>query len=492
MTGAAAPMARPIETLAAHSAVRRLFTALALAVVALALVAPGASADRRAEVSIMDDQLLLGASQAKINRHMATFRKLGVDRLRVSAFWNQIAPAAQSRRKPVGFNAASPVDRHYNWAALDRIVAAAARSRLRIMISISTPAPIWATGRTSRPNPLWKPSATEFGLFAEAVATRYAPWVDHWAISNEPNQGGWLQPQSDGSGLVAPHLYRAMVHAAYPRIKRADPTSVALVGELASSGRAGRGRRNPIRPLIFLRTMACRDARYRPMRRGRCRNFKPLPIDALGHHPYQFFFPPTMPSRNKNDAAIGDTRRLLRVIDRLVRLRALDPGRGRRLTVHYTEFGYQTKPPDPFGVGLGTQRRYLQRAAYIAWRAPRVREINQFRLTDGALRGSGVARFREFQSGLVFRTGRNKPAYKVFPHPFVVTGDHFWGQVRAGERHTVRVQRRTGGGYTTVAQVRTDRRGYFSFRLPGRRPGLYRYTYTGQPSGTSGIIRVGR
>jgi hypothetical protein len=421
---------------------------------------------------------------------MATFRKLGIDRLRVSAFWYQLAPTARSRRKPAGFNGANMRDPRYNWGLLDRIVDAAARSGLRIMISITTPAPFWATGRSSA---LWKPNPGEFGAFAEAVATRYAPWVDHWGISNEPNQGGWLQPQSDRSGLVAPHLYREMVHAAYPRIKRADPDSVALVGELASSGRAGRGARTPIRPLIFLRTMACRDERYRPMRRGRCRNFKPVPIDALGHHPYQFFFPPTMPSRNRNDAAIGDTRRLLRVVDRLVRLRGLAPGRSRRLTLHYTEFGYQTNPPDPFaGVKLGTQRRYLQQAAYLAWRAPRVRELNQFRLTDGGLDGSGVQRFREFQSGLVFRSGRNKPAYRVFPHPFVISGNRFWGHVRPGGSHMVRVQRRTGGGFTTVAQVRTNERGYFSFRLPGRRPGLYRYTYTGEPSGTSGTIRVGR
>ena len=441
----------------------------------------------------MDDQLLLGASQAKVERHMITFRRLGVDRLRVSAFWNQIAPASTSRRKPSGFNGANMRDPRYNWLFLDRVISSAARQGLRIMVSITTPAPIWATGRTSRPNPLWRPSAAEFAAFAEAVVSRYAPYVDHWGISNEPNQGGWLQPQSDRSGLVAPHLYRAMVHAAYPRIKRLDPTSVALLGELASSGRRGRGRRTPIRPLIFLREMACRDARYRPIRRGRCRNFKPLPIDALGHHPYQFFQPPNRPSLNPHDAAIGDTGRLMRVVDRLVRRRALDPRRGRRPSVFYTEFGYQTNPPDPFaGVRLSTQSRYLQQAAYVAWRTPRVRALNQFRLTDGALDGSGVRRFREFQSGLVFRRGGNKPAYRIFPHPFVITGNRFWGQVRPGGRHTVRVQRSPGRGgrFRTISQVETNGRGYFSFRLPGRQRGLYRYVYTDGPRGTSGTVRV--
>jgi hypothetical protein len=229
------------------------------------------------------------------------------------------------------------------------------------------------------------------------------------------------------------------------------------------------------------------------MRRGRCRNFKPLPIDALGHHPYQFFQPPNRASINPHDAAIGDTGRLLRVVDRLVRQRALDPRRGRRPSVFYTEFGYQTNPPDPFaGVRLGTQSRYLQQAAYVAWRTPRVRSLNQFRLTDGALDGSGVRRFREFQSGLAFRSGRRKPAYRIFPHPFVITGNRFWGHVRPGGRHTVRVQRSPGRGgrYRTVAQVETNGRGYFSFRLPGRRRGLYRYVYTDGPRGTSDTVRV--
>ena len=131
------------------------------------------------------------------------------------------------------------------------------------------------------------------------------------------------------------------------------------------------------------------------MRSGRCRDFKPIPADAIGHHPYQLLTSPFRRSINRYDAAINDSRKLLRVIDRLTRLRALRPGLGRRLNVYYTEFGYQTSPPDPFaGVSLRTQRRYLQQAAYVVWRSPRVKEINQFRLTDGGITGSGAAPLR--------------------------------------------------------------------------------------------------
>ncbi len=467
---------------------------VALSVAALAIPAP-ASAARGAEVSIMDDQLLLNSSKAEIDKEMALFSAMGIDRLRVSAFWNQIAPDALSRKKPTGFDGANSFDPRYAFGPLDRVVAGASEHGIRVMVTISTPAPIWATGRSGKPNPLWKPSPAEFGAFTAAVVGRYARSVDHWGISNEPNQGNWLQPQTDKRGrLISPHLYRALVHAAYPRIKALDPDSVALVGELAASGRDGRGASANQRPLRFLRALACRDSRYRPIRTGRCKGFRPVPADAIGHHPYQLLLSPTRRSDNRDDAAINDGRRLLGVIDRLTRVGALKSGTGRRLNVFYTEFGYQTNPPDPFaGVSLAKQRRYLQQAAYLVWRTPRIRGLNQFQLRDGALDGFGPNRFREFQSGLLFRNRRAKPSFRTFRHPFVITGDRFWGHVRPGGAHTVRVEyrRRPKDRFELVAQLLTNKRGYFSRRLPGRNPGQYRYRYA-QPAGTSGVLTVRR
>jgi hypothetical protein len=474
-----------------HRFARRLAAAALAACAAVLALAPAhAGAARNLEVSMMDDQLLLGASQASVDRNLRIIAGLGVDRLRVSAFWNTIAPDAGSKTKPAGFDGSQPFDPRYNWTALDRVVASAVRSNLKVMISITTPVPLWATGRQRGRNNLWRPSAGEFGAFAEAVATRYAQFVDHYGISNEPNQGGWLQPQSDSSGLIAPHLYRAMALAAYPRIKRGDPTSTALLANLAPSGSSsGRGRRTPIRPLAFLRAMACVNSSWRPTRSGPCASFRTIPLDAVGHHPYSFFMPPSRPQRVGDDVGIGDGRRLLRALDRLVARGRLAPSRGRRLDVYYTEFGYQTNPPDPFaGIVLGQQNRWLQDAFYVAWRTPRIRGLNQFRLTDGALRGTGFARFREFQSGLLFNNRRKKPAYRTFPHPFVMSGSLLWGQVRRGGRHTVSVQYRSprGGAFRTLKRVRTDGRGYFRTRVRVR-AGQYRYRYT-SPSGTSGTI----
>lgn len=479
-----------------HSTARRSANLLVWLVAVIALAVPAsASAGPAAEVSIMDDQLLLGASQAEIDTNMEIFRSFGVDRLRVSAFWNQIAPDEESRTRPEAFDASNPAEPRYRFEALDRVVASATQHGLKVMVSISTPGPVWASREPQRDNKLWKPQAEEFGAFAAAVTGRYAPFVDHWGVSNEPNQGVWLQPQSDRIGAVAPHLYRSLVQAAYPRIKALDPDSLALVGELAAAGRQGKGDTVPLRPLRFLRALACRDSRYRPIRTGRCKNFQPVPMDAIGHHPYQLLLAPNLRSANKDDAAINDGRRLLKVVDRLTRLGAFRSGTGKPLNLYYTEFGYQTSPPDPFaGVSLSQQKAYLQQAAFIAWSTPRVREINQFRLTDGLLSGRGPQRFAEFQSGLLFRDRRPKPAHAVFPHPFNVSGTRFWGHVRRGGSHSVRVQYRprVSSPFRTVAQVLTSSNGYFNFRLPGRKkPGQYRYTYT-DPTARSGIVTVRR
>ena len=462
---------------------------LACLIAALALLLPAsAAAAPNAHVSIMDDQLLLNEQDPdRLDRHMRRFRSLGVDRVRVSAFWDQIAPRPGRRRKPQFDASYSGEGTRYHFPNLDRVVAAAVRNDLELLISITTPAPLWATGDPARKDGTWKPKPAEFAMFASAVAKRYGHWADQFAVLNEPNQPGWLKPQTDRRGPYAPHHYRRLVRAAFPAIRAATGATI-LVGELASSGSRNRGPGSAIRPLAFLRGFGCVSRSFRRLDSGRCRGFRPAQADAFGHHPYQFFSHPSRRSRHRDDAAIGDGRRLLRHLDRLVRRGRLVSARGRRLDVHYTEFGYQTDPPDPFaGIPLRRQSRWLQEAAHVAWRTPRVRSINQFRLTDGPVfPGGGFAAYREFQSGLMFRSMRKKPAYDSFRHPFVATRRGFWGHVRPGGRHRVTLQRKRGGRWKRVARTRTDARGYWQVRVK-KRSGRYRYRWSG---GTSDRIRI--
>jgi len=374
------------------------------------------------------------------------------------------------------------------------------------MLTVSTPAPAWATRGESDPPGLWRPRPEEFALFAEAVARRYGNIVDRYGLGNEPNWPGWLQPQRDRAGrLYAPHLYRRIVELTYPRLKAVDPDAKILLGETAPYGnRGGGGRLRSISPLSFHRALACRYGRkLRRMRRGYCRDFKPVVGDGIGTHPYSLFTPPNRPSlRNENDAGFGDLPKFIRGIDRITRTGALLPRRGRRFGFYLTEYGYQTDPPDPFsGVPLRRQSRYLQQAAFLAWRNPRIHEINQFRLTDGPIRPElpGLRRFIEFQSGLRFRDFRPKPANETFPHPIWINDSRprrgrrigIWGQVRRSEGHFVSIQfsRRQGGPFKTLLRHPTTRRGYFFTRVRARN-GFFRYRYDDGPSGKSQIFRV--
>ena len=476
--------------------------ALAVAVLAAASLVPAlpARAAHAAELSISDDQALLGAPPAEVDREIGFFKALGFDRVGVSAYWRDHAPAPDAQARPAGFDAADPASAGYRWDTLDRVVGAASLAGLRVRVVITTPAPLWATADPARGNPLWRPDPAEFAAFAHAVAARYAGAVDTFSLMNEPNQAVWLQPQSDATGAVAPHLYRALVEAATPRIRAAAPGAQVLVGELAPGGSTRHSDRSPIRPLEFLRTMACRDARYRPLRTPRCKGFRPLAVDAISTHPYAFARAPNARSPKPDDAAIGDERRLFGVLDRLTGLRALVPTRGRRLTVRYTEFGYKTNPLDTYsGIPLDRQSRYLQEAAFRVWRTPRIRELNQFRILDGAVEPllPGARQFHQFQTGLLFRSGYPKPSVFGVQSPFAIArpvlrcGHRtlFWGQVRPGEEHPVTLERaaRAAGPFRSVARLETDRRGYFARLLPAR-AGWYRYRYSPANTLPSGVV----
>src|SRR3954462_5075534 len=92
-----------------------------------------------AELSMMDDQALLGASQEQADEVLGRMTALGADRLRVSAYWSDIAPSPHATTRPTDFDPRNPFDPKYRWAALDRVVSSAAAHGLRVLISISTP-----------------------------------------------------------------------------------------------------------------------------------------------------------------------------------------------------------------------------------------------------------------------------------------------------------------------------------------------------------------
>ncbi len=470
--------------------IRRLASVAASALVALAAgTAPASAADGvRPEVGMEDERLLLAGGPQAVDA-VAEWRTLGVEVVRVHARWNAAAPGRDSRRMPSGFDGADHRDPRYDWTELDRAIAILRDADMRVALTVTGPGPVWTSRVPRLRNPRWRPDPVAFGRFTEAVATRYREDVDRYLIWNEPNQGGWLAPQSECSRRrctpIAPHLYRDLVASGGAAVRRADPGAEVVFGELAPIGHRGAGPRVPIAPLPFLRTMACVDGAYRRISGGACARFAPVRAEAFGYHPHPVERAPDERNPNPEEAQLGDLGRLFGVLDRLTRARRFAAPSG-VLPVHLTEFGYQTSPPDHVvGVSLANQARWIQHAAYLAWRNGRVRSLMHYQWDDEPVhfRGFGRKAYAGWQSGLRLVTGVPKPALRAFPNPFVVevlpgARGRLWGQLRPGAAHEVALLRRTSGSseWTVLRTLQTDAAGVFADTQPLSAGASYAFT----------------
>ena len=292
-----------------------------------------------------------------------------MDVVRIHARWWEIAPGEESQSKPAGFDAGNHADPQYNWAVLDNAIAIIRGAGLKVMLTITGPGPLWASTEPAKRNRNWKPDPKAFADFSKAAATRYKADVDRYLIWNEPNQKGWLQPQWEKvSGKfqpVSPHIYRSLVRAAQPVVKAADPGAEVVIGELAPVGNKPISVDTPMRPLAFLRSLGCVDDKYKSIKTGRCKGFKAAKGDTLGYHPHPQKYAPDRVNPDVDAAQFGDLKRLFTAIDKLRARKRISMSK----TIHLTEFGYETSPPDPAsGISTALQTRYLQQAAYIAWR----------------------------------------------------------------------------------------------------------------------------
>jgi hypothetical protein len=332
---------------------------------------------------------------------------------------------------------------------------------------------------------------------AQAADQGALPRVDYWAIWNEPNQSGWLTPQwTQGPGSAwteaAPRIYRGLADAAYAALQNTGHAQdTILVGETAPKGLVNnRGETRSIDALRFLRNLYCVDARYRSFkgqaaaRRGCPDNGKgfadahPALFAATGwaHHPYELIRSPHTAPAHSDWVTIGNLQRLSSSLTRV--LRRYGRTRTGGMPLYLTEFGYQTNPPDRFGVSWARQASYLNESEFRAYVNPMVRTLGQFLLRDG---GDPVA--LTFQSGLETLDGKEKPSYDAFKLPVYLPRTSFrgrerlrvWGLVRPapnGQVQQVRVEFRATHG-KTWRPVRTmssePGRGYLDgrVRVPG-------------------------
>jgi hypothetical protein len=482
---------------------------------ALVLPAPAGAAPGQLAL-VQDDRLLLNSGPEARELALDEFQALGADAVKLGLPWYAVTPGA--RAKPpgfVGWNLAAYPDAA--WARYDGLVRSARARGLRVLVALSGPAPGWATPARGDARGVVRPSPKEYARWVRAVGQRYSglhrdasgallPRVDFWTIWNEPNHPQFLLPlgRSDGR-LVAPHHYRDLVRAGVDGLRRSGHARDAILwGELLPIGRGDTGARKTIKPIRFMRELFCLDGSWRPYRgraarvRG-CHRFRRLAgVTGFAYHPYTRRDGPAGLEPTRDDATIRSLYRVKRALDR-----ASARGRlaRRAMPVHVTEFGYQSRPPDPDQTLLGRIPAFLAEAERLAWRDGRVRTWSQYQLRDEPPlpAGSGDERYGLFQSGLRFVDGTVKRGvYEAYRSPLWVrvTGRssvEVWGAARPlPPGGIVQVEERLPtGGYRALpgATIAVGPGGYFRHSLRLSRPasrGL-RVTYLDR-----GILRASR
>jgi hypothetical protein len=486
---------------------------LLTSVLAALLVAAPASASRVQRSIFEDDQTLVLSSATIRERTLDDLRTLGVDTVHSLVFWSKVAPASLSTHRPSGFDGSNPAAYPANlWDRYDGLVRGAQARGMDLLLSPSSPMPAWASGckASLKVRKVCRPNPTQFKRFVQALGTRYSgsyadenegrgvlPRVARWSIWNEPNQGGWLQPQRTKRGAVAPALYRQLVRAAILGLRASGHGSdEILFGETAPIGRStGAAASRPTPPGTFLRDALCIDSRGRALRSRSLDcggGFGRLAVTGFAHHPYTRggSQPPT--SRGSSaEITISSISRLKAIIRQAGAKRRVP----KHLPIQYTEFGFQTNPPDGlFGVSLAKQAAWINESDFIAWHDPSVRAVAQYEMRD-------EASLAAFQTGLRFLDGRAKPAWAAYRLPLWVArrGSKLlvWGQLRpaadgAVEQVDIQNAPRANGTFTSVKTVPvTSRKGFFNVKLP-KRAGVWRVSWTPSTGGAAVLSRVAR
>ena len=308
--------------------------------------------------------------------------------VRIPVTWAVVAPKRPAAPR-------NPADPAYAWAGVDAAVAAAQQRGLRVLLSPDR-APRWAEGAGRRtPGILegsWKPSPSATGDFVQALASRY-PQVRHIQLWNEPNLPNYLAPQWRKGKPFAAVRYRKMLNAAYAGLRRAGTGARLVTAGTAPYGDPERGGRR-IRPARFWRAVLGSTVRF----------------DILAHHPYAVDGP-RRKAYGRDDVAVPDVHKLVRLTRRAVRAGKLLPRARKRFWV--TEMSWDSSPPDPQGVPEARHARWLADAFYVLWKQG-VDTILWFQTRDQAPVPSYAA---TNQSGVFFRDGTPKLAARAFRFP---------------------------------------------------------------------------
>ncbi len=458
-----------------HRLRRRAIGALAAALAVLGFAAGPASASHGQVLLFDGGSALTGSDREQTFDQLAG---LGVKAVRVMVNWKTAAPERDALVRPSG-DLTDPG--RYTWGGAGAAIDEAHARGWKVVVTLNTPAPRWAT--EGAVDNITRPRPSDLQHFFTAAGRRFGASATWWAVLNEPNLYQFLLPQYVKGKPAAGGIYRSLFLAARTGLNAAGlPKAKMLFGETAP-----RGNNLNVAPLALLRGALCLNKQYK--RVGHC---KKLPIDGYAHHPYTtaqgpYFVPP----RNKpDDVTLGSLSRLEQALDKAAKAKVVK----KHLPIFFTEFGVQSYPDKSLGVSLSKQSDYRSIAEYMAWKDPRVAGFSQYLLYDDAPR-EGVPsylRYGGFESGLIAYAGeKRKPAYNSFRTPLVVLPGSkgkatLWGLVRPAAGATkVRVETSDKGrAWKKLLIAKTKADGSWTAKTSNRTGRTWRVRWSA-PDGTA-------
>ena len=355
-----------------------------IAALLLALFVPsGASAARGMEIAVQDDASLV------IELPRPGYREKGLKLasglraswIRANLQWSYVVEKDAKQRT-------APANIEYNWTGYDALLRAAQARGMNVELSLTGPAPAWATGN-HKVGP-YKPKASAFKDFARAAAEHFKGGVTRYSIWNEPNYVSWISPLKSG-----PKIYRGLYTAGYSAIKSVDPSAQVLIAETSPYAL----RKRATAPLAFLRGVTCANKSYK-----RAKNCSTLETDGFAHHPYDFRHKPTFKYPGKDNVTLGTLSRLTSALSKLRKAKLLTTPSGGVPAVYLTEYGYMSS--GRYKVSRSKQGSYLVQAYKIALKNRRVKQMLQFVLIHPP------SKYRFFDTSVATSSGGKTSAFK--------------------------------------------------------------------------------
>jgi len=456
-----------------------LFAGLACLATLCVVTAPARAASPL-RTALTDDVWYDGVGAQWIPRTVAT--RAGLVLLELD--WSSAEPTPP----PAGANPTNPSGPEYDFSAYDAVIRKFAGTGIQPAFLV-TDAPSWAEAPGGPPNfearGAWQPNATAFGEFAAALARRYSgsfpdpaypgralPRVRYYQAWGEANFSIHLAPQWVRSGAswvpAGPGIYRNLLNAFYAGIKSVHADNFVITtgfgpygdspGGCSGAQGIGSGCRMP--PAMFARELLCLHGEG--LRPESCRN--PAHFDAMAMDPYEVGSPTTH-AYAADDVSAPDLGKLTRVLNKAGQLGHALPRGHKQLWV--TEFSYDSDPPNPGGVSLATQARWVDQALYMFW-SEGVSTAVWYLIRDQAPTYNADSYF----SGLYFYNGAPKPAFEAFRFPFVVLPSGrsvtVWGIPPKSGR--LAVQRKQGRSWKTLFRIRATADTVFVHNIS---PGLH-------------------